>query len=58
MKNIHFTYGHVCRCGEFANVIENTYQLTNLWKKQRSFLSLEFMIDDTGEMAWYFLQIV
>lgn len=36
-KNIHFTYGHVCKCCEFANVIENTYQLTNLWKKQRSF---------------------
>lgn len=38
--------------------LRNTYQLTNLWKKQRSFLSLEFMIDDTGEMAWYFLHIV
>lgn len=27
-------------------------------KNSAVFLSLEFMIDDTGEMAWYFLHIV
>lgn len=54
----------ILRMDMYLNVVNLRMSLKTLissqiyGKNSAVFLSLEFMIDDTGEMAWYFLHIV
>lgn len=54
----------ILRMDMYVNVVNLRMSLKTLislqiyGKNSAVFLSLEFMIDDTGEMAWYFLHIV